>query len=88
MREEVSVKLEGVQARGEVGKFGWKRRWVFWEERKGLLIAVCVATFGGAVLGQVLAGWFGLCVALALAAFTFFAGPHAKTRVIREESSE
>jgi hypothetical protein len=83
MSKNVTVKVKGVQARGEVGSVTatWTQVREYWEKHPLLLLVVVVATLGSPFLGLLFPGWVGVWVGLAISVATFLVGLRAITRV-------
>lgn len=81
MGKNVTVKIEGVQAHGEVGTVKWTQVREYWEKHTVLLFVVILVTLSSPFLGLFLAGWVGVCVGLVIGLVTFFVSLRAITRV-------
>jgi hypothetical protein len=81
MREDVEVKLTGVEARGEIGRLSWSKTREYWEKRPFVILLVVALTLGSPLVGMFLAGLAGVVIGLLISVLSLVLGLFAITRV-------
>lgn len=80
MGKNVTVKLTGVQAKGEVGSVETRKE--YYQKHKGAATTVIVLSILSPFIGLFLAGWAGVIVAIILSGIAYYFGPKAATKII------